>query len=262
MKAMRRDVSSSKPPAAKPLAAKSFAEEPTGAAGSFHPGRYHSDKRVRHLNERERQTVTEFHKLVYALWQDGAPTLEANWLGYPAVKCPLDLWIYQEIGGETRPDVVIKTGTKLGATSIFLATVLQMIGHGRVISVDNDLRPGRPTHPAIDYLHGPTTEPGFVERVRKLIPKGARVMAVLDADHAAPRVLREMEAYGRLVTPGCYLIVEDTNINGHPAFPEHGPGPMEAVASYLVQHREFRVDHERERFLMTLNPGGYLRRAE
>jgi len=85
-------------------------------------------------------------------------------------------------------------------------------------------------------------------------------MAILDSDHARDHVLRELELYGPLVTPGCYVIVEDTNVNGHPVSPEFGPGPREAVDEFLRRNDDFEVDRERERLLMTFNPSGYLRR--
>jgi cephalosporin hydroxylase len=43
--------------------------------------------------------------------------------------------------------------------------------------------------------------------------------------------------------------------------PDYGPGPTEAVEAFLETTDEFVVDRDRERFLMTLNPGGYLRRV-
>ena len=70
-----------------------------------------------------------------------------------------------------------------------------------------------------------------------------------------------MRAYSGLVSVGCYLIVEDTNLNGHPVLPDHGPGPMEAVEAFLPVAPEFEVDGSRERFMLTLNPGGFLKRV-
>ena len=60
---------------------------------------------------------------------------------------------------------------------------------------------------------------------------------------------------------GDYLIVEDTNVNGHPTYEEFGPGPMEAVRRFLGENSDFEVDRRCERFLMTLNPNGYLKRV-
>ena len=62
------------------------------------------------------------------------------------------------------------------------------------------------------------------------------------------------------MTSGCYLVVEDTNVNGHPVLPDHGPGPMEAVEDFLATTDDFEVDRSRENRLLTFNPGGYLKR--
>ena len=86
-------------------------------------------------------------------------------------------------------------------------------------------------------------------------------MVILDSDHRASFVYDEIVAYGPLIRAGDYLIVEDTNVNGHPTFPEFGPGPMEAVDRFLAGSDEFAIDERCERFLMTLNPRGYLRRT-
>ena len=68
-------------------------------------------------------------------------------------------------------------------------------------------------------------------------------------------------AYADLVTVGSYVVVEDTNVNGHPAYPEFGPGPMEAVDAFLAEDDRFEVDAGREKFFMTFNPRGYLRKV-
>jgi cephalosporin hydroxylase len=71
-----------------------------------------------------------------------------------------------------------------------------------------------------------------------------------------------MEIYSKLVPVGSYLVVQDTNINGHPVWPQSGPGPMEAVQEFLKTHDDFVVDHSREKFLVTFYPGGCLKRVK
>mgnify|MGYP000511692117 CR=1 FL=1 len=90
-----------------------------------------------------------------------------------------------------------------------------------------------------------------------------RVMVVLDSDHSAAHVTRELEAYAGMVTPGCFLVVEDTHYNDRPV-PQSwmgGPGPGPALDAWLPQHPEFKRDLPCERFMMTFYPGGWLRRG-
>ena len=87
-------------------------------------------------------------------------------------------------------------------------------------------------------------------------------MVILDSDHTCEHVLSELRLYSDLVTPGSYLVVEDTNVNGHPVDPSFEPGPHEAVELLLPDHPDFTPDTECEKFFLTFNPGGYLLRAE
>ncbi len=86
------------------------------------------------------------------------------------------------------------------------------------------------------------------------------VIVILDSDHSRDHVLAELRAYADIVTPGGYCIVEDTNVNNHPVLPHWGPGPMEAVDAFLAERDDFEIDPWRERFMLTMNPRGYLRR--
>jgi cephalosporin hydroxylase len=183
-----------------------------------------------------------------------------SWLGIRTLKCPLDLWIYQEILVRNRPDLIVETGTALGGSAHFLATVCDRLDCGRVVTVDWRLREGRPEHPRITYLHGSSIAPRIVDQVVGAVRPGERVMVILDSAHERDHVLSELRAYGPIVTPGQYLIVEDTNVNGHPARPDFGPGPTEAVEAFLEEEpgRSFAVDPACEKFLMTFNPRGYL----
>jgi cephalosporin hydroxylase len=68
-------------------------------------------------------------------------------------------------------------------------------------------------------------------------------------------------AYADAVTPGSYVIVEDTNVNDHPVYASHGPGPWEAVEWFLAQRSDFAVDKSMHRHHLTFNPRGYLKRS-
>jgi cephalosporin hydroxylase len=213
------------------------------------------------LSPEQTQVVRDFHDLYYTRWSNGGgDTINTSWFGYQTLKCPLDLWLYQELLFRTRPDVVIETGTWRGGSALYLAMMFDQLNQGRVITVDINADDTRPRHPRITYVLGSSTDPGTVTAVHNLVD-GARAMVILDSDHAAAHVYDEIVAYQPLVRAGDYLIVEDTNVNGHPTFPEFGPGPMEAVERFLAENSDFTVDRRCERFLMTLNPGGYLRRG-
>ena len=204
------------------------------------------------------EIVDAFHRRYY----DAASTTwkQTFWLGQTVLKCPLDLWTYQEIVFETRPDLIVETGTYLGGSALYLASLCDLLGHGKVVTVDVSAPPGRPRHRRITYVVGSSVADDVVDRVRRRARRAKRTMVILDSDHSHDHVLRELELYGPLVTPGCYLVVEDTNVNGHPVWPGFGPGPMEAVTEFLSGTDAFEVDHSREKLMLTFNPSGYLRR--
>jgi cephalosporin hydroxylase len=223
-------------------------------------GFYFPDQDQPPLSSEERETVNKFHDLYYRRWLAlGADTKNLSWFGHRMIKCPLDLWIYQELMVRTRPDVVVEAGTCFGGSAFYLATILDQIGHGRVITIDIEMVPNRPEHPRLSYLTGSSVDPQIVAQVRDFVGND-RAMVILDSDHTAPHVYQEMRAYSPLVQVGDYLIVEDTNVNGHPVWPDFGPGPMEAVDRFLSESDEFVIDERCERFMMTLSPRGYLRR--
>lgn len=185
-----------------------------------------------------------------------------SWLGIPLWKNPLDLWVYQEILWEVRPSLIVETGTYRGGSALYIASLCDLMGYGQVLTIDIEARTDRPQHPRIEYVDGSSLSPKTIELVeRRVGAASGPVLVVLDSDHHRPHVQAELDMYHRFVTPGSYLIVEDTNINGHPVKPSFGPGPMEAVAAFLPRHPEFAVDRSRERYLVTHNPGGYLRRC-
>jgi cephalosporin hydroxylase len=233
---------------------------PSGHRMKIPIGSYRVDCDQPSLDPTEREIVSRFHDIYYRRWQRGADTINADWCGYQLLKCPLDLWIYQELLVRRRPDLVIETGTYQGGSALFMATIMDLVGHGRVITIDVESRDGLPEHPRISYWTGSSIDDAIVKEARKALAAG-RAMIVLDSDHSEAHVFRELMSYSPLVQIDDYLVVEDTNINGHPAFANFGPGPMEAVDRFLSQSDEFIPDQRCERFLMTLNPKGYLKRV-
>jgi cephalosporin hydroxylase len=224
-------------------------------------GPYRPPVRTTPLTPGEEVATEKFHVAYYDAWLARQGSMDLAWFGYRTMKSPMDMWMYQEILTETKPDLIVECGTAFGGSSLFLASLLDLLGRGEVVTIDIEARPGQPSHPRIRRLIGSSIDPGIVDEVRRRAA-GRRTMVILDSDHSAAHVGAELEAYRGLVSPGCYLIVEDTNVNGHPVVPEHGPGPMEAVDAFLAGAPEFVADRERERFMLTLNPRGYLRRVD
>lgn len=200
-----------------------------------------------------------FHKLYYhhyrhQTWED------TWWMGARVLKCPNDLWSYQELIHDTRPDLIIETGTFNGGSTLFFAQLLDILGNGRVISVDLEPQSGLPEHPRIEYRKDSSVSSETLAWVKEACSKAERVMVVLDSDHSRDHVLAECRAYAGFVTAGCFMVVEDGNVGGHPVYREHGPGPTEALNAFLAEDARFLPDPRRERFLMSFNPGGWLRR--
>lgn len=231
-----------------------------GSSAPLSIGSFPAPRDLRPLTDDERAATDAFHRAYYDAWRDKRFTIDLSWFGHRTLKCPMDLWTYQEILVETKPDLVVECGTRFGGSAYYIASILDLLGHGRVLTIDIDTAPSRPSHPRIEYVAGSTVDPEVLERVRKAA-RGQRTMVILDSDHAEEHVFAELRAYREVVSVGCYLIVEDTNVNGHPARPDFGPGPMEALDRFLATADDYVVDADRERFMMTLNPRGFLRRV-
>jgi cephalosporin hydroxylase len=86
-------------------------------------------------------------------------------------------------------------------------------------------------------------------------------MVILDSDHSETHVLRELECYTPMVTPGSYCLVQDSVIDTLDLFRAGRPGPLPAIESFLKKASDFEVDEERcRRFLITHHPRGWLKR--
>jgi cephalosporin hydroxylase len=204
--------------------------------------------------------VEDFHKLYYydRLWT------QVSWMGVPILKSPMDLWIYQELLYELKPDWIIETGTYNGGSALYLAHLCTVMSKGHVLSIDIEPQANLPRHARLRYLKGDTLSPSILDTVKTTVKDAKTVLVILDSNHTCDHVLGELREYGPLVTPGSYVVVEDGNMNGRPVFsdypPDQGPGPGEAIDAFLKESNDFTIDPSREKLLLTMNPRGYLKK--
>lgn len=206
----------------------------------------------------------EFQKVYYNSlgWHSNT-----KWLGITSEQAPTDNWQMQQLISELRPDYIIETGTLYGGTTVFYADVLSFVNpQGKVITIDIDPKVEEASKvpiwkQSVESIVGSSVDPKVTDHVAQEV-MGKKVLVTLDSLHTRDHVLKELEIYSKLVTPGSYLVVQDTNINGNPVYPGFGPGPHEAVREFLQTHDNFVVDRDRETFLLTFYPGGWLKRLK
>jgi cephalosporin hydroxylase len=187
--------------------------------------------------------------------------------GVRTLKLPSDMWNYQEIIFSHKVDWVIETGSRHGGSAIFFADLLRNMGRpGKVFSVDYapELDPRAKADPDVQFITGDSADPAIIDRVMAQIPDQRRnIFLILDSDHSARHVKRELDAWIPRLRSGDYVLVEDTVVNGNPVRPEHGPGPLEAVRQFIEENPGVLIaDTAREaKFGATFAVEGYYTKA-
>lgn len=182
------------------------------------------------------------------------------------LKLDEDLERYRQIIEATRPEVIVETGTRSGASARWFA------GQGcDVVTVDIN-QPADNTHLSriphegrvIDFVVGDAKNPDVAQIVADFV-RGRRCMVSLDSDHSGPHVAKEIELYGPLVSAGCYLVVED-GIFGYATRTlrtQHGLGemvgsPLDAIEKHLEGNPDWSRDVAIERMSpVSHHPAGF-----
>lgn len=197
-----------------------------------------------------RDDLTEHFHSLYRAQNAGDGPPWCFWRGIVALKCPMDLWIYQEMIYEIKPMLIIEGGTASAGSALFIADVLNACNFGRVVSIDRDHNPSWPRHPRLTYIQGDTLDPKTWQKVAELTNGSHPKILILDDGHDHEHVYDELTLATRLLIPNDRLIVEDTNLGG----------PLWGLDKFLKENpRRFEREPEREKFLLTFNPKGYLK---
>jgi cephalosporin hydroxylase len=207
-------------------------------------------------------------KRYYHLWYYNTGVWQqTTWMGVQTYKSPMDMWNYQEILVSLQPSIVIEFGTWQGGSALFFSSAMQQIGRPYiVVSVDitaSRISEKAKSDPNIRLLTATSASPELrqtLQTLRNDYPGPA--FAILDSDHSKQHVLAEMMNLRDVLIAGDYLVVEDSNVNGHPVKRFFGPGPYEAIQEYFRMFpREYKHDFEREqKFGFSFAPNGFLRR--
>ena len=202
-----------------------------------------------------------------------------SWMGRPVIQLPEDIVRAQEVIYRVQPDVIVETGVAHGGSLVLYASLCKAMGKGRVVGIDIDIRPhnrkaieSHPLAPLVTLIEGSSIEPRVVAATRALIKPGETVMVLLDSNHTREHVLRELELYHGLVTPGSYIVATDGIMRELADLPRGPPDwvddtPATAARELAARHSEVVLEQPAWPFNesrlaenITHWPGAWLRR--
>ncbi|MBF0232707.1 MAG: cephalosporin hydroxylase family protein [Desulfamplus sp.] len=200
-----------------------------------------------------------------------------TWMGRPIIQFPNDMFLIQELIWQIKPDLIIETGIAHGGSIIFSASMLELVGgNGIVVGIDIDIRKHNrveiekhPMMKRIIMIEGSSTDEAIINQVYEIAKDKKSIMVILDSSHTHEHVLGEINAYGKLVSVGSYMVVFDTCIEFFPKGYcsdrpwDVGNNPMTAIQEYLKNNDLFiRDDLVNSKAVITAAPNGYLRKIK
>lgn len=196
---------------------------------------------------------------------------------------PSDAFAIADLLWRVRPRLLIELGTSGGGSAVYYArTMLGYDPHAQVLTMD----PAIDTEPLVNWNHAqmdvfcpwclranetnvwkrhvtyvnmlPTTAKALDTARRfadSVVASGHHVVVMEDSNHDYAVVKSNVWAYAKLVTPGSYLIVQDTRLGRY-------YGPSQATREWLggPGKGSFVRDRRPEYFLFSQHAGGFLRR--
>lgn len=199
---------------------------------------------------------------------------QASWLGRPIIQFPNDILVLQELIWSIKPDLIIETGVAHGGSLVLSASILELIGKGKVLGIDIDIRAHNRTaiesHPLthrINLIEGSSIDNLTIEKIKPYLKESNVVMVMLDSNHSEEHVTEEINIYSNFVTAGSYLIVHD----GAQAFVSDIPRgkldwshdhPLKSIHKFMKNNNNFKIDENMTRFGQTSSPDGWLKKLK
>jgi len=201
-------------------------------------------------------------------------SMDVDWLGVPIIQTPEDMILMQELIFKTKPDVIIDCGIAHGGSLIYYASLLELLGKGRVIGIDIDIRDhnrevikNHPMSKRIEMIEGNSIDSLTLKKVGKRLGSDERILVCLDSNHKKSHVLEELRCYKGFIRPDMYIVVFDTVTSSladkgllDESFKNNGP--KEAIEEFLRENKCFEIDESYNKLYVSYNPNGYLRRVK
>jgi len=199
---------------------------------------------------------------------------ELTWLGRPIIQFGSDMIMLQELIWEVKPDIFIETGIAHGGSLIYTASLFEMIGNGRVIGIDIDIREhnkvailAHPMFKRISMIEGSSIADSTILALEKQLESGKKIMVMLDSNHSREHVLNEINLYSKYIPVGSYLIVQDGAQKWVADIPRGkaewiDDNPLCAIDDFMKTNNDFVVDETYTRLGISSSPGGYLKRIK
>jgi cephalosporin hydroxylase len=187
-------------------------------------------------------------------------TYTFTWFGVPVIQLPDDMLRYQEVIFSLQPDVIIETGIAHGGSLIFSASLCRLIGKGRVIGVDIEIRPhnrknleAHPLANLITLIEGSSTAPEIIAQIKAYLRPGEKVLVVLDSNHTHAHVTAELNAYAPLVTLDSYIVATDGVMRNLTDVPRGNPdwatdNPANAAEEFVQHNPSFKIEEPEWKF--------------
>jgi cephalosporin hydroxylase len=177
-----------------------------------------------------------------------------TWLGRPIIQLPEDMLRVQEVIYHIKPDVIIETGVAHGGSLVFYASLCKLMGKGRVIGIDVEIRPHNrqaiERHELFEYItliEGSSTAPEVVSQVKASVKPADQVFVMLDSNHTKAHVLAELNHYAELVSVGSYIVAADGIMETLKGAPRSAPdwtwnNPKAAALEFVRANPQFVIE--------------------